>query len=149
MAGTTKLKARAAILEELRTVKALAGVPIGYSHIESPPPESIGLLPEVTEDTAAINTTRATPSCYEETYTVGLEVFVGSKNTLEKNEERLDQLADAIYDHLRNDPGLGKRVPGLVHAVATQSTLISGHVKDEGPMSRLDISVEIYARITA
>ena len=146
---TTKLKARKALLEHFRKAPGLKGLKVDYSFVDENPPECISLMPDISDDENEVRTTRGLPSTYNETYAIGVVLIVASKNTIEENEDRADEILDAMYLSLRSDPRLGGRVDGLVSAVVGRCDVVSGHVLDEGPMVRADLDIEIEGRIAA
>lgn len=146
-ASTTKFKARRALIDHFRDADGLSGVKIDYSFVDTMPPESISLGSEITDDETNVQVTRPHPSVYVEKYLLVVEVFVGSKNSLGANEKRCGELVEAIYRALREDPRIGERVPGLIAACIVRSDVTTGHVKDEGAMTRTDLYVEVEARI--
>lgn len=147
MGSTTKFKARKAIIEQLRNDTVLAPESIDYNHHENRP-ESISLGPQIVDDDTGIETTKSLPTYYIERYRMDLVLFVASKNTIEENEARADELTEAIYDSIRNDPYLGLSKHGLTSCKVVETDILSGHLLEVGPMTRVDITLELKGRIT-
>ena len=146
MTTTTKFKSRKALLDCLRNVTALAGVSIGYNHVDNPA-ESISLGPTIQGAETEIRSHTQRPVKQEETYNVALVLFVGSKATIEANEARADELLEAIMTELADNYTLGNSIDGFQWARVAGTEIVSGEVVDEGPMCRVDLLIQCKGRI--
>lgn len=146
MAATTKFKARAALLECLREVPGLAGVVIDYYDPDEPP-EMISLGPTIQDDTTQPRAMTQSPVKQQETYTILLGLFVGSKAKIGENEARADELLDHIMTTLAENYTLGIESTGFQSATVSRIQITSGHVVDQGPRCGVELSIECKGRI--
>ena len=124
----------------------LAGVRIDYNANDKPA-ESITLGPFIDDDDTIIRSTGGVT--YNEKYVIDVVVFVGSRASIGTSEERADELVTAVVGCLRGDPRIGfDGAWGFIKATAIRTDVLSGEVKGEGAMTRVDIAVECEARIT-
>ena len=147
--GTTRFAARRQLLKVFKEEHDLGdGVIVDYFDNESH--ESVTLGPTIDQDTTELTATTGAPVVYVETYEIDVVIWVSSQSTVGESEERAEQISDAVYRCLRNDPRIGcDGDNGFIRATVIRAGLLSGEVLNQGAATRLDLTVECKARIAA
>ena len=147
--GTTRFAARRNLLAALREEHELGGDSVLVDYWDAGTAnESITLGPTIEQDETKIEATTARPVVYIETYELELIVWVSSQSDLGENENRAEEICNAVYRCLRHDPRIGfDGGNGFISASITRAGVLSGEVLNTGAATRVDLTIECKARI--